>query len=327
MQMYLLLTDTCNLYCSFCIRGKRKSNLYLDVESLKIILSQNNFFDYYLLITGGEPSLHRNLPDIIGLCQSYFKGVSINTNGVESGWINKCRNFNFHVQISLDGTKEYHNMLRGNGKSDVYSAVIATIRKLNQFAIPYNISTTVGNENYENVKSLCEVMNEMSGMKYWKVSPQLPFGCMYNTDSVFGVKRWNALVDFLLDHARVLLSIKKLFDFDVLERYLKDNPLRRNFPKNNCGSVKYKIYVYPDFTVYPCTCLTDFPIGNLLNSNLRDILKSEEATRFSDYRILPDSTCNDCKYVDICNGGCIGMSYHFFGKLGKGDYRCPLMKR
>ena len=326
MQMYLLLNNTCNLHCSFCIRGEQKSQLSLDIDALKNVLSRNNFFDYYLLITGGEPSLHKHLPDIIEICQYYFNGVSINTNGVKSEWIDRCKNFNFHVQISLDGTKEYHNMLRGNGKIDVYSAVMITISKLNQLAIPYNISTTVGNENYENIKILCEIMNKMPGMKYWRVSPQLPFGFGYNIDNVLGVKRWNNLVDFLLDNAGVLLSVKKLFDFYILEGYLQNNPYRRNFKKRNCGSVKYKIYVYPDFTVYPCTCLTDFPIGNLLNSNLNNILKSKEAVLFSDYHVLSDSTCNDCKYLDICNGGCIGMSYYFFGKLGCGDGRCQLMK-
>ena len=95
------------------------------------------------------------------------------------------------------------------------------------------------------------------------------------------------------------LRIKKLFDFRLLDRYLNTNPLVDKLPKTNCGNVKYKIYVYPDFTVYPCTCLTDFPIGNLLTRSLKDILSSESSKLFSDYQIKSESACKSCKYVMV----------------------------
>ena len=326
MQLYLLLNNTCNLNCSFCIRGHQNKPVMLDVEKLKIILKTNNFNQYHLLLTGGEPSLHPCLPEIIDLCLGHFKSISINTNGLNSSWIDHCLTNQIHVQISLDGTPTVHNKIRGNGKINVYDSILTTIYKLNDRNISYNISTTVGNDNYEDIKYLCQEINSMPKIKYWKVSPKLPFGCA-NEDDVVDIEKWNELVDFLLDNASILLKIKKLFDFELLEKYLQKTSEKNTFPKTNCGNVKYKIYVYPDYTVYPCTCLTDFPIGNLFEERLSDILKSEASSVFKNYRVKPESTCHSCKYLKICNGGCIGMSYNFFGKLGMGDYRCPLMKK
>lgn len=325
MQLYLLLNTDCNLNCNFCIRGKSLTHDYLELNSLKYVLQTNDFSNYHLLITGGEPTLHPNLPLIISLCQSHFRGISINTNGINSSWVEKCENKHFHVQISLDGTEHFHNQLRGNGKIDVFSKIISTIDLLNKYNISYNISTTVGKNNYDNVKILCHQISTMHNLKYWKVSPILPFGCA-DKSKVLSIIQWNDLVSYLLDNAEVRLNIKRLFDFDLLDKYMEYNPDNSRFPKSNCGDVKYKIYVYPDFTVYPCTCLTDFPIGNLLNDTLNQILHSNEAKRFSDYKVKDNSPCFSCKYLTICNGGCIGMSYHYFHELGRGDYRCPLIQ-
>lgn len=325
MQLYLLLNTDCNLNCNFCIRGKHLTHDFLDLNSLKSVLQTNDFSNYHLLITGGEPTLHPYLPLIISLCQSHFSGVSINTNGIESSWIEKCDNKHFHVQISLDGTEFFHNQLRGNGKIDVFSKILDTINTLTSFNISYNISTTVGKNNYDNIKILCKQISKMPNLRYWKISPLLPFGCA-DKSKVLSINQWNALVNYLLDNAEVRLNIKRLFDFNLLDKYIESNPDNFKFPKSNCGDVKYKIYVYPDFTVYPCTCLTDFPIGNLLKNTLSQIIHSNGAKIFSDYSVKTNSPCFSCKYLPICNGGCIGMSYHYFHELGRGDYRCPLIQ-
>jgi radical SAM protein with 4Fe4S-binding SPASM domain len=295
------------------------------MDNLRLVLNNNNFAEYYLLLTGGEPTLHPQLPEIIDLCQSFFKGISINTNGRDSSWINRCKNNKFHVQISIDGTKTIHNKLRGNGKIDVYNDVVETINKLNNNRISYNISTTVGQNNYDNIKEMCNHISALPNVKYWKLSPVLPFGCADDTN-VISVAKWNELVDYLLDNVEVRLQIKRLFDFNLLDKYMNNHPDIINFPKTNCGDVKYKVYVYPDFTVYPCTCLTDFPLGNLLNNNLNDIIRNGASKIFSNYSVNKNSVCFNCKYLSVCNGGCIGMSYHYFKKLGEGDYRCPLIQ-
>lgn len=325
MQLYLLLNHDCNLKCDFCIRGRQSHRDYLDIEALNTVLRNNDFKGYYLFLTGGEPTLHPHLPEIIDMCQPYFKGIAVNTNGFNSSWISECKNTNFQVQISLDGTAQLHNRIRGGGAIDVYGGISETINQLNAHHIGYNISTTVGRNNYDNVKELCTHIGELPGIGYWKVSPLLPFGCA-SENNVISVSEWNVLVEYLLDHAEVRLNIKRLFDFRSLDRYMEETPDIKKFHRSNCGDVKYKVYVYPDFTVYPCTCLTDFPLGNLTKRNLNEILNQSNSTVFSNYCVKEDSVCSKCKYLPICNGGCIGMSYHYFKELGRGDFRCPLIQ-
>lgn len=324
-QIYLLLTEDCNLSCSFCIRGA-KTHSSFNLEVWRTIMKYNDFSAYSLLITGGEPTISKFLNETISSSINNFRTLCVNTNGYDSSWIENLNEKNIHVQISLDGIGNTHNILRSNGQYDVYTRVIETIQKLVTRSISYNISTTVSKRNVSNIYEIMEAISEFPNMKYWKVSMALPFGCNSIQDCI-AIDDWNIIVDELIKKSHVKLSIKKLFDFQLLEKFIQKHG--KYLPSNlitNCGSVNNKIYIYPDFTIYPCTCLTDFPLGNLTKNKLSEILESSQAKRFSNYTVQKTSSCYTCEYRQYCNGGCIGMSYNIWGELGKGDYRCPLVK-
>ena len=323
MQIYLLLNEQCNLSCKFCIRGTMNGRS-LSLKDWKWVVKNDEFTSSTLLLTGGEPSLHKDLNKFIEFSKTHFSKISINTNGVESSWLDELTsNTAVHVQISLDGTPKVHNLLRSKDNYDVYEKIDATIKKLEMLNVRYNIATTVGKENFDDILHLMQWVERYEHMSYWKVSPVLPFGCG-SLGNTISISKWNQLVSNLLENSRVRLKIRKLFDFGLLNKFVYNDKSIGTSCRLNCGDVKNKIYIYPDLTVYPCTCLTDFPLGNLYSLSLKEILNSEIADKFKNYAVLPESKCYDCKYLKFCNGGCIGMSYNYFGKLGMGDYRCPL---
>ena len=322
MQLYLLVNEKCNLKCGFCIRGKGIQE-QLDIKKFKDVLEINDFSKYTIMISGGEPSLFDELPQLIDICYGKFKKICINTNGVNSAWLYRLNIMDIHVQISIDGSSAYHEKMRG--VPGIYSKIQEIISKLNLLNISYNISTTIGKNNVDNVGELVREIKKYENMKYWKISPLLPFGCAKEEDSI-SIDEWNNIVDYVLDNAEVVVKIKKLFEFSILDKFIENGRIKDIAIVSNCGDVKSKLYVYPDLTVYPCTCLTDFALGNLTENSLMEILNSELAKKFINYKVNDDSSCASCKYLKYCNGGCIGMSYNHFGELGRGDYRCPMVK-
>lgn len=323
MQIYLLLTENCNLACSFCIRGNKK-NIYLDKNTLEEVLKSNDFSKYSLMLTGGEPTLHPHLNNIIELAIDKFKFICINTNGINNQWINNLRDKDkVHVQISIDGTRETHNKIRSNKKFDVLARIEKTIQRLEDMCISYNISTTVSKDNFTDMGNLMSYLTKFKKMKFWKLSSQLPFGCG-KLKTTIDTTSWNNLVDFLLENCTIPMHIKRIFDFNLLDKVKEQNFVVN--PIQNCGSGKTKFYIYPDFTVYPCTCLINFPIGNISTHSLQSIISSNRNIPFFNYKVEQKSICASCNYLFLCNGGCIGMSYHFFNKLGMGDYRCPIIQ-
>lgn len=323
MQIYLLLTERCNLRCSYCIRGE-KNNSELSVEKLNLLLQANDFSKDQVLLTGGEPLLHENFQKIVQICLQKFKYVAVNTNGLLLDESNIVKNSRIHYQISLDGNKVEHDSLRGEG---TFEKVLANLEVLDKREVSYNVSSVINKSNCGKILELIPLLYELKNMKYWKVEPQLPFGCGAKEKCV-DVEEWNHIVDLLISETPFRLKIKKLFNFSIIDNLSKEKREElKNRKLSNCGSCKQKIYIYPDLTVYPCTCLKDFPLGNLQYNSLHSILNGEKAKVFIDYKINTHSKCITCRYFEICKSGCIGCSYNVFGKLGMGDSRCPLINK
>lgn len=326
MQIYFLLTEDCNLNCSMCIRGKKQGS-DMDIEQLKQIMENNVFSDHDIVITGGEPSLHEKYLDILLMMSQNAKTVTVTSNGTLNLQLDKLRNLeNLFFQISLDGDKKIHDRIRG---SNVFDRTWNTLQIMEFMGIGYSVASVVNKKNRLDIFDLIDKLSGLKKMVYWRVSYEMPFGNASGIDDIMSAEEWNSFVDNLLKTVNFRLKIKKLFPFDLYEKRWSDLE-KTAFKCNrsiNCGSGINKIYVYPDFRIYPCTCLTDFCVGELGKQSFSEIMNGEKIKLFSEYSLKNGADCQDCKYKNYCNGGCIGMSYHYFGKLGMGDLRCPKLSK
>lgn len=321
MQIYLLLTDNCNLHCKMCIRG-RQVGTEIDIDKLKSNNIMNHLSEHDVVVTGGEPTLHSEFVDVVELLCEKAKSVTITTNGTKNDYISKLgHKDNLFYQVSIDGDSETHNMIRGIGN---YEKTFSTLNVLEKLKIPFSVASVVSRKNISSMFELEKALEEFECMRYWRLSYEMPFGSA-GFEDMMSADEWNEFVDQIIECAKLRIKIQKIFPFELYNKNKDklDSHIKAGNRVYNCGSAKNKLYVYPDMTVYPCTCLTDFPLGNLNESSLEEILESDNAKRFIEYKIKQESVCYSCEYLKYCNGGCIGMSYHYFGSLGNGDIRCP----
>lgn len=306
-----------------CIRGK-KNITELSLSALRQIKWINELKDHDITITGGEPTLCHDFIPIIQFLSSIAKSIYICTNGIINHYISK--EFfaqGVKIQISIDGDEQTHDGIRGKLS---FQKTFDTIAKLENLNIPYTISTVVSKKNVKSMINLSDRLAKLKCMEKWHVSCEMPFGNA-KLDEILTANEWNDFVDTMLDYVGFRMRIQKLFPFDLFDknREILDTQYINRIC-TNCSSGKNKVYIYPDLTVYPCTCLRDFPIGNFGKMPLSSIMKSEAIKIFSEYTITKESKCNNCEYLKYCNGGCIGMSYHYYNKLGMGDIRCPRLR-
>src|SRR4030042_2264655 len=75
------ITDRCNLNCEFCYYKKDNASKDRSIES---ILQEVEMVKHFapIILTGGEPTIRKDFPELIEAIQSISPGVEMLTNGV-----------------------------------------------------------------------------------------------------------------------------------------------------------------------------------------------------------------------------------------------------
>ena len=324
MQIYILLTNNCNLSCLHCIR-EDKSNTTLSKEELDILFSNIEFSNNQIILTGGEPSLHPNFSYVLEEASKKAKKITVCTNGINNYYFEKIKNSNIHLQFSIDGSREYHNKIRGLNSFD---KIVENIKLAQKYNISHSISTVVNKINVDSMNKMLNDLKDIVKSGYIRFNTQMNFGSS-SAEDILSIKEWNNFVDRIKDvEYPIQIRVDKLFDFETVDKLSCEEleSLSKNAVKN-CGTCTHKVYIYPDLNVYSCTCLDSFPIGNLKEDNLNKILLSKKSKIFTEYLPKLEPTCMDCKYLELCNGGCIGTAFHTYKEFGHGDPRCPKINK
>lgn len=80
-RIYIEITNTCGLDCSFCPKIRRKPG-FMDVQTFTDILEKvKDFTDHIYLHVKGEPLLHPELPKFLDICKDKDIKVNLVTNG------------------------------------------------------------------------------------------------------------------------------------------------------------------------------------------------------------------------------------------------------
>lgn len=160
------LTNMCNLSCRHCY-GSFSEVLkpeFVPFEWIKQSLADlNSLHVRKIALTGGEATIHPQFLDIaIFLLEQGFD-LCVFTNGYNVSIIKelleKGKQYNFMIKVSLDGLKEMHDFIRG--KKNVYSNALKTIEMISKYDnVRLYISTTVLRENVDTIMELDKMIRE-----------------------------------------------------------------------------------------------------------------------------------------------------------------------
>lgn len=144
----LSITNDCNLDCPICFTHNRKDEKYYkspeETETIiKKLVSGSGSLEI-INLTGGEPTLHPRLLDLINVCKSFNIGkITMNTNGLEIArnpvLASKIKESGIHLVLSLDTfDPEKSRVIHGKDISSEKKVALERIESLN---IPVTILT------------------------------------------------------------------------------------------------------------------------------------------------------------------------------------------
>lgn len=319
-QVYFIITRTCNLFCSHCIRSSGpKVRDQLSLDQAKYALSELHRLNQnpMILISGGEPTLHKNFYEIVEHATKFFETVMINTNGLNYNALGKViKAFpNVRLQISVDGDASTHNLIRGK---NTFEQTMENIQRLSDEGAYIVVAATVGKSNLNSMSVLDKELSTISFIK-WTIQREVLYG-RASSANMISTNQWNEFVDstnMFINNER--LQSSKMFALSSFAS--TDVPF--NEAKCNCGTGHSKVYINPDLTFFPCACLEEFIIGDLKQDSMEEVLKSLSGFNITSNE---ESPCRKCPVFSRCKGGCPGASYHTYGQFGVGDPRCPAIQ-
>jgi MoaA/NifB/PqqE/SkfB family radical SAM enzyme/polysaccharide pyruvyl transferase WcaK-like protein len=159
MTLNFMVNDICNSRCKMCRVWERKREKEITPEELATILRDPLFSNLrYLGVSGGEPTLRKDLPEIFRVIadKDGIMGTGLITNSLPAEHvikqITKCNevckeaNLPFNVMVSLDGIGKVHDAVRGRERAfENALRVIYHIRDNTDIAL--SIGCTVIKEN------------------------------------------------------------------------------------------------------------------------------------------------------------------------------------
>lgn len=281
------ITTKCNLRCGHCYIGL-PGEAELPLKKIKPVLDEfERMQGLRLLLTGGEPLMHREFGALNELLRGYAFRKVLFTNGLLLTRKMLGTLAMNEIQVSMDGLEEGHEALRGKGS---FGPALEAIRNALEAGFEVSVSTMVHAHNRD----------EFDGMER-----------LFRT---LGIKDWT--VDVPCVEGRL-----KDDPSPALEPAVAGRLLAYGFGKDGlhgggdgfaCGL--HLASVLADGKVAKCGFYRSAPAGSV-----------DEGLGVCWSRITPlplDSLECDCAVRDECRGGCRYRAGLLGNPLGRDIYRC-----
>lgn len=136
----------CNLRCPFC------HNVSLVMGQVPPAMTEEEFFAFLkkrrglldgVCITGGEPTLRRDLPEFIGKIKELGFLVKLDTNGSNPKLLKKLLEDHLLDYVAMDIKNAPHRYGETCGGIDIFTAVEQSLAILKESAVEYELRTTL----------------------------------------------------------------------------------------------------------------------------------------------------------------------------------------
>lgn len=344
-QIVWNITKACNFKCIHCYEnaGKKADDELTTDEIIEGIDKLSRLGVASIAFSGGEPTVHPGIIDLIKHASEDGMYVSMATNGFKTAKIEHAKEFAdaglLFVQISLDGLNpETHDNFRGVPNS--WNRAVQSIKNFLELGVFVEVSTTVTQENYDEIPGMIDFMREL-GVEWFMLYNFIPTGSGSEVrDLDLTPKQRNELLKLIYEEngkgnmqilstapqfADVAVSMES--DSNLVPTHFFNpeytNPAMKELADfvGGCGAGRFYMSVEPNGDMFPCVFFPHddvLKLGNIKYADLEDMWCNNELLLQLRNKDLLASHCGVCESRYIC-GGCRARAYAY----NDGDYLGP----
>lgn len=311
------ITLSCCFSCRYCGSGagKARKNELTTQECLDVASQLADMGCRRVSLIGGEVFMRQDWPIIVNALTSRNISVSVITNGFlfSAQTITTLKNLNIEsVAVSLDGPEEIHDLFRQKGS---FSRAVRAIDVLTENGIAVSVISTLHSQNVSFLDAMYEVLKDKN-IFAWQLQACSPMGNASDGgfSTAIDFRKVIAFVEKHLGKSPFVIGIAdNIGYYTESEGYLRGSTNGLSF-FTGCRAGLSSIGIDSVGNVRGCESLYDdsFIEGNLREKSLYDIWNDPDAFSYNRQFTAEKLTgvCKECKYSEICAGGC--RSYNHF---------------
>jgi radical SAM protein with 4Fe4S-binding SPASM domain len=300
-RMDIALTYECENDCRHCYVARDKNMASLSVEEWKGVLRK--LWDIgipHVCFTGGEPTLHPGLLDLVSYAEEVGIVTGLLTNGrklSDASFVKKLEEAGLdHIQITLEShDKKIHDEMVG---CPAWKQTVKGIENALASQIYTMTNTTITKLNEPHIERTIQFLKDL-GVRTFAANGLIYSGKGKSSGLGFTEKELVSIVTRIRDTAR-RLGMK--FIWYTPTQYSNLDPVALDLGPKTCTAAKYNMCIEPNGDVIPCQSWYE-PLGNILRDQWKSIWNSTLALKIRNKELIMEE-CKSCEQLPVCGGGC-----------------------
>jgi radical SAM protein with 4Fe4S-binding SPASM domain len=305
------ITYRCNLRCTFCYAGcnctknpiggdEREMTVAEIRRVLRKIREQAKVPS--VSFTGGEPTLRRELPELVAFAKRLGLRVNLITNGtrMKAKPARELADAGLDsAQVSLEGTTaETHEKVTAVRGS--FPRTLDAVRNLATAGVLVHTNTTINRDNLHECPGMPEFVKRELDRDRFSMNLLVPTGSAVVHEDL--AVRYSEVGPHLEAVAAASERAGVEFMWYSPVPMCMFNSVAHGLGNKGCSACDGLISVAANGDVLPCASY-DESVGNLLVQDAGEIWQSARARRHRE-KFLAHPQCRTCEQFHICNGAC-----------------------
>jgi radical SAM protein with 4Fe4S-binding SPASM domain len=304
----IALTYGCNNECPHCYNEADRLEMpSLPLEEWYAVIDRLAELGVpHLILTGGEATLHPDLPDIIRYADGKGMVVGLNTNGrhiAHKPYMEELAAAGLnHVQVTLASSRaEIHDAMMG---TTAFEQTVAGIHNAVASNVHVITNTTLMRNNMDHAEEIIEYIYDL-GIRTFAMNGMIYSGGGFAHPTAIAEEEMPPLLIRVRDKAH---ELGMRFLWYTPTEYCRMSPVELEIGAKRCNAGEYSLCIEPNGDVLPCQSYY-VSAGNILHDPWEQIWDGELFRSFR-YREedpkgygLPEK-CWTCPDLPLCGGGC-----------------------
>ncbi len=304
----IALTYKCQNRCTFCYANSpARGRDVPEMTTTEVQVIIDRIYDEAhcptVSFTGGEPTLRRDLPELVSYAKAKGMRVNLITNGIKcasEAYVQTLADAGLDsAQVSIEGgTAEVHDAITQH--PGAWERAVRGVSNLRAADIHTHTNTTICGGNRDHLAELVEFIADELHSEYFSMNMVIRTGtALFHPQDDISYTEIRPIIEAVQAKAD---ERKVRFVWYSPVPYCMFNPVQAGLGSKSCACVDGLISVNPAGQLIPCSSF-GAGIGDLLREPFEKVWYSRTALYWRRKEFTPP-ICQRCEIRDICCGAC-----------------------